>query len=84
MNRFRTLGFISYNGRIEVHKSLLNVVLLDQLPEHNARKPLIQVPLQAAVPTVVNDKRKPSSRLRRGPTAEHKKTRPRGVPGTRT
>jgi CRP-like cAMP-binding protein len=35
MNRFRKLGFISYNGRIQVHKSLLNVVLLDQLPEHN-------------------------------------------------
>jgi CRP-like cAMP-binding protein len=32
MNRFRALGFISYNGRIQVHKSLLNVVLLDQLP----------------------------------------------------
>ena len=29
MNRFRKLGFISYNGRIHVHKSLLNVVLLD-------------------------------------------------------
>jgi CRP/FNR family transcriptional regulator, cyclic AMP receptor protein len=29
MNRFRKLGFISYNGRIQVHKSLLNVVLLD-------------------------------------------------------
>jgi CRP/FNR family transcriptional regulator, cyclic AMP receptor protein len=39
MNRFRKLGFISYNGRIEVHKSLLNVVLLDQSPEHNAQKP---------------------------------------------
>jgi len=39
MNRFRALGFISYNGRIQVHKSLLNVVLLDQLPEHNAEKP---------------------------------------------
>jgi CRP-like cAMP-binding protein len=39
MNRFRNLGFISYNGRIQVHKSLLNVVLLDQLPEHNAEKP---------------------------------------------
>ena len=36
MNRFRKLGLISYNGRIQVHKSLLNVVLLDQLPEHNA------------------------------------------------
>ena len=41
MNRFRKLGFISYNGRIQVHKSLLNVVLLDQLPEHNAEKPQI-------------------------------------------
>jgi CRP/FNR family cyclic AMP-dependent transcriptional regulator len=32
MNRFRKLGFIEYNGRIQVHKSLLNVVLHDQLP----------------------------------------------------
>jgi CRP/FNR family transcriptional regulator, cyclic AMP receptor protein len=30
MNRFRKLGFIEYNGRIRVHKSLLNVVLHDQ------------------------------------------------------
>ena len=41
MNRFRKLGFISYNGRIQVHKSLLHVVLLDQLPEHNEQKPAI-------------------------------------------
>jgi CRP/FNR family cyclic AMP-dependent transcriptional regulator len=41
MNRFRKLGFINYNGRIQVHKSLLNVVLLDQLPDHNAQKPAI-------------------------------------------
>jgi CRP/FNR family transcriptional regulator, cyclic AMP receptor protein len=27
MNKFRRLGLISYNGRIEVHRSLLNVVL---------------------------------------------------------
>ena len=39
MNRFRKLGFIDYNGRIQVHKSLLNVILLDQLPEHNSQKP---------------------------------------------
>ena len=32
MNRFRELGFISYDGRIRVHKSLLNVVLHDQMP----------------------------------------------------
>lgn len=32
MNRFRKLGFIEYNGRIRVHKSLLNVILHDQLP----------------------------------------------------
>jgi CRP-like cAMP-binding protein len=41
MNRFRKLGFIDYNGRIQVHKSLLNVVLLDQLPDHNSQKPAI-------------------------------------------
>jgi len=29
MNRFRKLGFIDYNGGIEVHSSLLNVVLHD-------------------------------------------------------
>ncbi len=41
MNRFRKLGFISYDGRIQVHRALLNVVLLDQLPDHNAQKPAI-------------------------------------------
>jgi CRP-like cAMP-binding protein len=30
MNRFRKLGLISYNGHIEVHKSLLNLVLHEQ------------------------------------------------------
>jgi CRP/FNR family cyclic AMP-dependent transcriptional regulator len=39
MNRFRKLGFVSYNGRITVHKSLLNVILHDQLPEQNAELP---------------------------------------------
>ncbi|MGC2497462.1 MAG: Crp/Fnr family transcriptional regulator [Acidobacteriaceae bacterium] len=43
MNRFRKLGFIQYNGRIQVHKSLLNVVLLDQLPDRNAANPPILV-----------------------------------------
>ena len=45
MNRFRKLGFISYNGRIQVHKSLLNVILLDQLPGRtSARPPVMRVP----------------------------------------
>jgi len=30
MNKFRKLGFISYNGKIEVHSSLLSVVLQDK------------------------------------------------------
>jgi CRP/FNR family cyclic AMP-dependent transcriptional regulator len=30
MNKFRRLGFIDYNGRIEVHASLLNLVLHEQ------------------------------------------------------
>jgi CRP-like cAMP-binding protein len=41
MNRFRKLGFIDYDGRIRVHKSLLNVILHDHMPEDNAEKPEI-------------------------------------------
>ncbi|MGA2673458.1 MAG: Crp/Fnr family transcriptional regulator [Terracidiphilus sp.] len=44
MNRFRKLGFIEYNGRIRVHKSLLNVILHDQFPGNNAE--------QSALPAV--------------------------------
>jgi CRP-like cAMP-binding protein len=39
MNRFRKLGFIEYSDRIKVHKSLLNAVLFDQLPELNPERP---------------------------------------------
>ena len=42
MNRFRKLGFIEYNGRIHVHKSLLNVVLHDGPPgQHSVSASLI-------------------------------------------
>jgi CRP/FNR family cyclic AMP-dependent transcriptional regulator len=36
MNKFRKLGFIEYNGKIEVHNSLLNVMLFDK-PEIKTR-----------------------------------------------
>ena len=36
MNKFRQLGFIEYNGRVRVHKSLLNVILQDVSSEENA------------------------------------------------
>ena len=36
MNKFRKLGFIHYNGTLEVHNSLLNVVLHDK-PGINTR-----------------------------------------------
>ena len=36
MNKFRKLGFIEYNGKLEVHNSLLNVVLYDK-PEIKTR-----------------------------------------------
>jgi hypothetical protein len=29
MNRFRELGFVKYNGEIQIHSSLLNVILHD-------------------------------------------------------
>lgn len=41
MNRFRKLGFIDYNGRIHVHKSLLNMVLQDQFTDQNSRRPAV-------------------------------------------
>jgi len=41
MNRFRKLGFIDYKERIRVHKSLLNVVLHDQLPDSDAGRRFI-------------------------------------------
>ena len=59
MNRFRKLGFIHYDGRIQVHKSLLNVVLLDQLPGQNAQKP--EIP--------------PSPKARRGPDSATRRLR---------
>jgi CRP/FNR family transcriptional regulator, cyclic AMP receptor protein len=31
MNKFRELGFIDYNGHLEVHSSLLSVVLNEQV-----------------------------------------------------
>ena len=39
MNRFRKLGLIEYNGRIRVHKSLINVILHDQFAEGNPGNP---------------------------------------------
>jgi CRP/FNR family transcriptional regulator, cyclic AMP receptor protein len=38
MNRFRKLGFIDYDGRIRVHKSLFNVVLYHRLPDEKAQE----------------------------------------------
>jgi CRP/FNR family cyclic AMP-dependent transcriptional regulator len=35
MNKFRKLGFISYNGTIEVHRSLMNAVLHDKISTSN-------------------------------------------------
>jgi CRP-like cAMP-binding protein len=50
MNRFRKLGFVEYNGRIRVHKSLLNVILHDHLPEHNAEQPITVTANGAGMP----------------------------------
>ena len=37
MNKFRKLGYIQYNGKLEIHNSLLNVVLYDR-PETSTTK----------------------------------------------
>ena len=44
MNRFRKLGYIEYNGHIRVNRSILNVVLHDQLPGQNASRPTLLDP----------------------------------------
>jgi hypothetical protein len=44
MNRFRKLGYIEYNGRIRVNRSLLKVVLQDTLPGQNASQPELLEP----------------------------------------
>ena len=38
MNKFRGLGFIDYNGHLEVHTSLLSVLLAEQPRTVNAPK----------------------------------------------
>ena len=53
MNRFRKFGYIDYNGRIQVHKSLLKAVLLDRLPEHESQQPrLVPKPKAAPGPSI--------------------------------
>jgi len=42
MNKFRKLGLISYNGKIEVHNSLLNAVLQEK-PEIEREDPSSKV-----------------------------------------
>ncbi|MGD0796624.1 MAG: Crp/Fnr family transcriptional regulator [Acidobacteriaceae bacterium] len=58
MNRFRKLGFIDYNGRIRVHKSLLNVVLHDQLPEHNAARPFTPTSAPGMKPKAIQERQR--------------------------
>jgi len=42
MNRFRKMGYIEYKGRIRVHKSLLNVVLHENISKDNSVRPKIK------------------------------------------
>jgi CRP-like cAMP-binding protein len=42
MNKFRKLGLISYNGKIEVHNSLLNAVLHEK-PEIEREEPTSKI-----------------------------------------
>ncbi len=65
MNKFRKLGFISYNGKIEVHSSLLSVVLADQPPIK--KRPATVIPArkqskQTAVRPIHKNGAKPSDR----------------------
>jgi CRP-like cAMP-binding protein len=51
MNHFREHGFIDYKDRIHVHRSLLNVILHDQLPDdHTEMPPITALPVGHARP----------------------------------
>jgi CRP/FNR family transcriptional regulator, cyclic AMP receptor protein len=41
LNKFRKLGLISYNGRFEVHRSLLNAVLYEKPQLERGEKPAV-------------------------------------------
>jgi CRP-like cAMP-binding protein len=51
MNRFRKMGYIEYKGRIRVHKSLLNVVLHENISSDNSLRPTLEskTPVRASV-----------------------------------
>ena len=72
LDRFRKLGFISYDGRIQVHESLLNVLLFDQLPEDISRRrklphrKLIKAK-KAAIPSVQVERQDTQESARRVP-----------------
>jgi hypothetical protein len=51
MKRFQKLGYLEFDGRIRVHKSLLNLLLHDELPGENASKPKLLVPQPSATRT---------------------------------
>jgi CRP/FNR family transcriptional regulator, cyclic AMP receptor protein len=40
LNKFRKLGLISYNGKIEVHRSLLNAILYEKPELERDEKPI--------------------------------------------
>jgi hypothetical protein len=42
MNRFRKLGFIEYNDRIKVHKSMLDVVLHEEFAERQPEREILR------------------------------------------
>jgi CRP-like cAMP-binding protein len=74
MNRFRKLGFINYNGRIQVNKSLLNVVLLDKFPGHNSQKPQLAVSKATLKPVIPAVRTNPKSVLAVSEVVKHKRS----------
>ena len=40
MNKFREFGYIKYNGNLQIHNSLLNVVLYEQTEIRQERSSL--------------------------------------------
>ena len=61
MNRFRKLGYIRYNGKLEIHNSLLNVVLYDKPEIRTISEQQVRITGPPQLPKPVRAKKEPQA-----------------------
>ena len=61
MNKFRKLGYIRYNGKLEIHNSLLNVVLYDKPEIRTISEQQVRITGPPKLPKPVRAKKEPQA-----------------------